>query len=295
MTKTDNPFWLYMAPAIFTFLWAAGYGVAKLGLQFAEPMTLLSLRFAFAVLLLLPFYMVIRPKLPHRPMDWLHIVVVGTLVQAVYFGGCWWAFSVGVSAGVLAIFMSLQPILVAVLAPSFAHERVGWRRWTGLLVGLAGVLVVIVARSDLEPPTAVGMGLSAMALLGITTGVLYEKRFGVSHHPVLTNLVQYAVGLAAVLPIALLFETTRISWTVELVAALGYLVIDNSILAISLLLAMIRVGEVARVSSLLFLVPPLAALIGWILLGEEMPPLAWAGMVLAAIGVLTATRRDKAG
>lgn len=291
MEKTDNPFWLYIAPAIFTLLWAAGYGVSKLGLQFAEPMTLLSLRYAFAVLLLLPFFLIMRPKLPSRRKDWLHIVVVGILVQAVYFGGCWWAFSVGVSAGVLAIFMSLQPILVAVLAPSITNERVGWHRWMGLFAGLLGVLVVIVARSDLEPPTVVGIGLSALALFAMTAGVLYEKRFGVSHHPVVTNIVQYVVGFVLVLPVALSFETMAVNWTVELVAALGYLVIGNSIIAISLLLAMIRVGEVARVSSLLFLVPPLAALFGWILLGEEMPPVAWAGMALAAIGVTIATRK----
>ncbi len=290
MNDVNKPTWLRIAPVAFTLLWAGGYGIAKIGLQYAEPMTLLSMRFSAVVILLIPFYLFFKPALPKRLIDWLHLVVVGVLVQAVYFGFCWWAFKTGVSAGVLAIFMSLQPILIAILAPRLARERVSWFRWLGLLLGLAGVLIVIIARSDIEPPTLVGFGFSILGLLGITSGVLYEKRFGGSYHPIVTNMVQYAAGFTVVLPIAFTFETMQVQWSGELFAALGYLVIGNSILAISLLLAMIRAGEVARVSSLMFLVPPLAALFGWFLLGEEMPPIAWAGMAVAAVGVSIAAR-----
>ena len=289
--ENTRPAWLLLAPVAFTLLWAGGYSVAKLGLLYAEPMTLLSMRFAAVVILLFPLYLIIRPALPKRPADWMHLAVVGLLVQAVYFGFCWWAFKTGVSAGVLAIFMSLQPILVAILAPYLARERVSWKRWLGLILGLAGVAIVIIARSDIRPPTWAGVGFSILGLLGITSGVLYEKRFGISYHPIVANMVQYCAGFLAVIPIAFLTETMEVQWTGELIAALSYLVIGNSILAISLLLAMIRAGEVARVSSLMFLVPPLAALFGWLLLGEEMPPVAWAGMAVAAIGVSIAIRR----
>ncbi|RED48034.1 DMT family transporter [Aestuariispira insulae] len=291
MESPSKPIWLILAPVAFTLLWAGGYAVAKVGLQYAEPMTLLSMRFGAVLILLLPLYLILRPALPKRPKDWLHLAVVGVLMQAVYFGFCWWAFKTGVSAGVLAIFMSLQPILVAVLAPWLARERVSWKRWLGLLLGLGGVLIVILARSTITPPTLAGIVFSLLGLLGITSGVLYEKRFGISYHPVVSNLVQYGAGLFAVLPIAYFTETMAVKWTGELMAALAYLVIGNSILAISLLLAMIRSGEVARVSSLMFLVPPLAALFGWWLLGEAMPPAAWAGMALAALGVSIAITR----
>jgi drug/metabolite transporter (DMT)-like permease len=262
MSNTDKPKWLYIAPVLFTLLWAGGYGVAKLGLQHAEPMTLLSMRYGLVVILLIPFYLTLKPPLPKRSIDWLHIVIVGVLVQAVYFGFCWWAFATGVSAGVLAIFMSLQPILVAILAPTLANEKIGRMNWLGLL-------------------------------LGITSGVLYEKRFGVSYHPVVSNIVQYIAGFAVVFPIALMFETMEVDWTPSLFMALAYLVIGNSILAMSLLLAMIRAGEVSKVSSLMYLVPPLAAFFGWLLLDEYMPPLAWIGMVIAGIGVSVATRNPK--
>lgn len=295
MSNTDKPKWLYIAPVLFTLLWAGGYGVAKLGLQHAEPMTLLSMRYGLVVILLIPFYLILKPPLPKRSIDWLHLVIVGVLVQAVYFGFCWWAFATGVSAGVLAIFMSLQPVLVAILAPTLANEKVGRMNWLGLLLGLAGVLFVIVARSEIQSPTVLGISFAFFGLLGITSGVLYEKRFGVSYHPVVSNVVQYIAGFAVVFPIALMFETMKVDWTPSLFMALGYLVIGNSILAMSLLLAMIRAGEVSKVSSLMYLVPPLAAFFGWLLLDEYMPPMAWIGMVIAGIGVTVATRNPKLG
>lgn len=128
------------------------------------------------------------------------------------------------------------------------------------------------------------------ALAGMTSGTLYEKRFGVGGHPVTTNLLQYAVGLAAILPLALALEEQRIDWTGELLLSLGYLVIGNSLVSITLLLAMIRRGEASQVSALFFLVPPLAALIAWPMLGDVVPPVAWAGMAVAAVGVVVATR-----
>ncbi len=253
-------------------------------------MTLLVWRYFLVIVLLIPFYLFLRPPLPNRAIDWMHVAIVGILVQAVYFGMCWFAFSKGVSAGVMAILMSLQPILVAILAPRLANEHVSWLRWTGLILGLTGVIIVIAGRSSIEPPTLVGIGFSLGGLFGITTGVLYEKRFGVDYHPVVSNLIQFTAGLGVVFPVAYSFETMQVQWQAELIGALAYLVIGNSILAMSLLLAMIRLGEVSRVSALMFLVPPFAAIFGWLLLNEEMPPIAWLGMVIAAAGVILATR-----
>lgn len=124
----------------------------------------------------------------------------------------------------------------------------------------------------------------------MTLATLYEKRFGVTSHPVAANLIQYAVGAAFALPLALFVEGFRADWTPELWVTLAYLVIGNSLISITLLLAMIRAGEVARVSALFYLVPPLSALFAWPLLGEAMPPLAWAGMALAGVGVMLARR-----
>ena len=152
-------------------------------------------------------------------------------------------------------------------------------------------VVVILSRGEIEAANLSGLVLTCLALLGMTAGTLYEKRFGVSHHPVASNLIQYAVGAGFTLPLALMTETIAIRWDAEFIAVLAYLVVGNSLLAMSLLLAMIRVGEVSRVSALFYLVPAMAALFAVPLLGETMPPMAWAGMALAGLGVAMASRR----
>lgn len=275
---------------IFLCLWSGGYATAKLGLQYAEPLTFLAIRFVSVVVIMLVLYLILRPPLPKTRAEWWHLAIVGFLLQSVYFGFSYLGFSAGVAAGTLALIMSLQPVLVALIAPSWNSEQVSWQRAVGLLLGLLGVGIVIVSRTEIEPPTLLGFGCAVVALCGITLGSLWEKRYGVSQHPVVANLVGYTVGLFGILPFVFLLETRTVVWTAELFAALAYLVIGNSVIAVGLLLAMIRAGEVSRVSALLYLVPPIAALIAWLLLGEVMPLLAWPGMALAAAGVYMATR-----
>lgn len=286
-----RPLWLAAAPVIFLTLWSAGFAVAKLGVEHAPPLTLLALRYGLAVAVLLPVALVLRPPLPSARAA-ADVAIVGFLIQVVYFGLCYLAFRAGVSAGGVAIVVCLQPILVALAAPRFVGETVGPRVWAGLALGLAGAALVILGRSAVAAENLWGVALTVGALFGITGGTLWEKRHGRGHHPVVANLIQYAVGAVCTLPMALLLEdVTAIRWDGTFVAVLAYLVLGNSLLAISLLMAMIRAGEVARVSALFYLVPALSALIAWPMLGEAMPPVAWAGMALAGLGVTLANRR----
>lgn len=286
-----RPLWLITAPFVFLILWSAGFAVAKLGLQHAAPLTLLALRYVLVLALLIPVALVLRPPMPRSPRAVADIAIVGFLIQVVYFGLCYVAFKSGGSAGGVAIIVCLQPILVALAAPRLLGEVVGRRGWLGLALGLSGAALVIGARSEVGVSGLFGLLCTFAALLGMTGGTLWEKRFGVTHHPVTANLIQYAVGAVCTVPLALLTEDTTITWNGEFVAVLVYLVVGNSLVSMSLLLAMIRAGEVSRVSALFYLVPPLSALIAWPLLGEAMPPLAWAGMALAAFGVALASRR----
>ncbi len=289
--QTQRPLWLIAAPVVFLMLWSGGYPVAKVGLQYTQPMTLLTFRFGVVVVLMLVLFAILRPPVPKTRAEWGHLAFVGFLIQAVYFGLSYFAFASGVAAGTVALFMSLQPVLVALIVPRWAGERVGQSQWLGLVLGLVGAVVVISARSAIEAPSIFGFTCALLGLAGITAGSLWEKRFGLSHHPVTANLVGYVAGLVGVAPLMLLQEEISITWTWEFTAAFGYLVVGNSLIAVGLLLAMIRAGDVARVSALLFLVPPLAALLAWGMLGEVMPPLAWAGMGIAAAGVFLATRK----
>jgi drug/metabolite transporter (DMT)-like permease len=290
--SVGRPLWLVLAPAIFLVLWSGGFSIAKLGIRHAEPLTFLALRYVVVLIILAPLAIALKPQWPRKPMQWFHIATVGVLIQAVYFGLCYLAFYAKASSGTVAIIVCLQPILVGLAAPYFAGERVSAVRWLGLILGLGGAAIVIFAQSAIKAETTFGILCSFGALLGMTSGTLWEKRFGTSHHPIGSNMIQYAAGLIGTLPLTFATESFRVDWTApEFLVALAYLVIGNSLISMTLLLAMIRAGEVSRVSSLFYLVPPVATLMAWPILGETMSPYAWLGMAVAAAGVAIASRK----
>ncbi len=290
---SKRPLWLICAPVIFLFLWSAGFAIAKLGLQHAEPFTILALRYVCVLALLVPLALILRPPMPKTWRAVADVGLVGFLIQVVYFGFCYTAFKSGMSAGSVAIIVCLQPILVALVAPYLVGESISLRGWIGLALGLFGAATVIFSQQKIGGESLFGIGCTVVALLGITSGTLWEKRFGVSHHPISANLIQYAVGAAFAVPAAWVSEGMAIDWTPAFVGVMIYLVVGNSLLAMSLLLAMIRLGEVSRVSSLFYLVPPLSAVCAWPLLGEAMQPLAWFGMAFAAVGVALVSRKPR--
>ena len=291
--SSPRPLWLITAPVVFLLLWSGGFAVAKIGLEHAGPMTILALRYLILVAVLLPLALILKVPMPATWRGWADVAIVGFLIQVVYFVACYVAFKSGVSAGGVAIVVCLQPILVALIAPRMVGERVSLWGWIGLALGLAGAAIVISARGAIAAENTFGLICALIGLLGITAGTLWEKRFGKSHHPVAANLIQYAVGAIVTLPLAYASEGMVIRWNGEFVAVMAYLVIGNSIIALGLLLAMIRAGEVSRVSALFYLVPPLSALIAWPMLGERLAPLAWAGMAIAALGVALVSRKAK--
>ncbi|KFF48549.1 multidrug DMT transporter permease [Gammaproteobacteria bacterium MFB021] len=287
---TPGALWTRGAPLLFLLLWSLGFPVSKIGIEAVDPLLFLALRFVLVLLVLLPAALWLRPPLPPRGREWGHQIVVGALIQTFYFGFCYTGFSLGASAATVALIISLQPIVVALLAPRLLEERVDARRWLGLGLGLAGAALVIVAREAQGGDSAAGLVCAVGALLGISAATLYEKRFGSPLHPVTANAIQYATGLVTTLPLVLLFGQYRLVWSVEMVASLGYLVVGNSLIALTLLLAMIRRGAATKVSALFYLIPPTAALLAWLLIDEPMPMLGWVGMAVATLGVILAGR-----
>lgn len=288
---STTPLWLRIAPVIFLLLWSSGFVFLKLGLQYADPLTFLALRYACVVALLIGPCLWMRPALPSGIAPWLHLAMVGLLIQAGYFAFTYLSLKFGMSAGAVALVTSQQPILIGLLAPALAGERVDRTRWAGLALGVAGATMVITAKSSIDLSSPLALAFAVFALLAMTAGTLWEKRFGVSVHPVLANTVQYAVGLMVTAPLAFLLEPMRVQWTAGLFGSLAYLVIGNSLVAITLLLAMIRHGEASRVSALFFLVPPVTAVIAFAVLGEAIPAMAWPGMAIAAAGLFLVMRR----
>jgi drug/metabolite transporter (DMT)-like permease len=285
-TTPRIPVWLPLAPWAFVVLWSGGYVPVKVGLAYVEPLFFLVLRYAAVLALLIPAYLIVRPPLPQSGRAWAHLAIVGALIQGVYFALANLAIGLGASAAGLGIVLALQPILVALIAPHVtANEIVSGRTWIGLLLGLAGAVIVIIAKADVGDATVAGIATACAALLFITTGTVWEKRFGTSQHPIVTSIVQCGVAGMLALAVAWPLETFRVEWAWPFIASLAYLVIANSIISMTLLLAMVRYGQATRASALLFLVPPASAGFAWLLLGEPYPPLAFAGMALAGLGV----------
>ncbi len=149
--NNSKPWWLIAAPVLFLLLWSGGYVVAKVGLAYAPPLTLLALRFTCVIGLMAILFALFRPELPKTAKDWGHVAMVGFLMQSLYFGMTYIAFINGIAAGTAALIMSVQPILVAIVAPSWTGEQVSRKQWGGLTFALAGTAVVIFTRSEIGP------------------------------------------------------------------------------------------------------------------------------------------------
>ncbi len=292
MRDNRAPAWLKVGPALFVLLWSLGFVFLKLGLAYADPFTFLALRYACVVLMLLAPFFWLRAPLPRGWPAWRYLIVVGLLLQAGYFSFAYLSIKLGMSAGTLALITSQQPILVGLLAPLMAGETVGRVRWYGLVLGVAGASIVIMSNSSTGSGTQGAMACALFALLTLAGSTLWEKRYGVDTHPVTANLVQYGVGLLVTAPLAFWLEPMQITWAPGLLLALAYLVLGNSIVAISLLLAMIRHGEASRVSALFFVVPPATALLAFAVLGETLAWAAWPGIALAVAGIYLVMRRS---
>ena len=277
-------------PSLFVLLWSTGFIGARLGLPHAGPLTFLSLRYGLAAALLVVIALAMQAPWPRRPADIAHYAVAGLLVHGVYLGGVFVGISLGVEAGLSALIVSLQPLLVAAVAGLLLGERVSTRQWLGLTLGLAGVALILFHKLGRGLGDALGALACVAALLGMTAGTLYQKRFGTGMDLRTGTAIQFAAAGLATAPLALLVEGWRVAWSGEFVFALLWLVLVLSLGAVSLLYVLIRRGAAAEVSSLFFLVPPCTALIAWPLFGERLGPAALVGMALTLAGVILATR-----
>lgn len=278
------------APLLFVLLWSTGFIGAKLGLPYAEPLTFLAVRFACVVAIMLPLALMARASWPKTANDTLHIAIAGTLIHGGYLGGVFSAIHQGMSAGVVALIVGMQPLLTAAAAGRMLGERVSGQQWTGLTLGLAGVALVVWQKMSLQGLTAGSLLLAFIALFSITFGTLYQKRHCPSFDARSGWVIQFAAAFALLLPLALVTETMRIEWTGEFLFALGWLVLILSVGAVSLLFRLIARGAAVRVSSLFYLTPAVTALMAYLIFDEKLSLLALAGMATAIAGFALVNR-----
>jgi drug/metabolite transporter (DMT)-like permease len=277
------------APVVFVLLWSTGFIGARYGLPYIEPMTFLGVRMLSVVAIMLVIAFVSGARWPDA-RETGHSLVVGSLVHFLYLGGVFVAISQGVPAGISALLPGLQPILTSTIASRFMGETVTRRQWLGLVLGLAGVVLVLHDRSIVIAGTRLGWAASVVSLLGITLGTLYQKRFCGRIDWRTGNTVQYAGAGALFWLAAFVFETRVIHWTGELVFAVAWLVLVLSIAGVALMYWLIRRSAATGFASLFYMVPAVTALMAYVLFGEKLDHISIVGMVICAVGVVLAIR-----
>jgi len=280
----------WIAP-IFVIIWSTGFIVARYGMPHSEPMTFLTMRFAGVLVFMVPIVLIWRAPWPNRSQI-IHIAIAGLLLQAGYLGGVWAAVKEGMSAGLSALIVGLQPVLTAWLAAWLA-ERVSPKQWLGLFLGLVGVGLVVWAKLSLIGLSVASLIYIVFALLSITAGTIYQKKYCAQFDLRTGSVTQFAASTLACMPLMFLFETRQIEWVPELISALLWSILALSIGAISLLFVMIRNGEATRVTSLMYLTPPTTALMAWVLFGEPITWMIVLGIAITMMAVLLVNRTQQ--
>ena len=275
----------------FVALWSTGFVGAKYGLPWSGPFDFLAIRFAIVAALMVGLAVIVRAPWPRAPRSWAHIAVAGLLLHGVYLGGVFAGIDAGVPAGATALIVGTQPVLTAFAVGPLLGERIDRRQWVGLALGFAGLVLVVGERLALPAgEDLAALACPLVALLGITAGTLYQKRFCPDLDLRSGTAIQYVATLAVLTPVAWLADPEPVRWTAEFVLALTWLSVVLSLGAISLLFFLIRRGKASRVASLFYLVPPTAAAYAWLLFGETLGPAALAGMGVIVAGVALVNR-----
>jgi drug/metabolite transporter (DMT)-like permease len=279
-------FLLRAMPLVFVLIWSTGFIVARYGMPFAPPMKFLATRYVLSIACFVLWVLLARVQWPVGRAQWFHLSITGCLMHAGYLGGVWAAVKAGMGPGLAALIVGLQPVLTA-LWSSYTGLAVTRQQWMGLILGFTGLALVVsrqfgdgadLARINLS------LALACGALLSITTGTLYQKRFVATCDVRSASLVQLLAAFAVTFPLACL-ESEDMVWTAQLTGAMAWSVLALTLGGSSLLYMLLQRGAATSVTSLLYMVPPCTALMAWVLFAEPVTLTTVAGTALTALGV----------
>jgi drug/metabolite transporter (DMT)-like permease len=269
----------------FVAVWGSGFIASKIGLQHAPPFTFLTLRFAFGIACLVPIVLLVRPRWPASLVEFRHVVAAGLLMHAVHLGGSHYAQYLGMSAGITAVLLSVQPLLTAFIAARWMGERLISRQWLGIAFGFVGVALVVWHKVDVREATLGSLIGVTVSLAGVTIGTLYQRAFCPAVDLRAAALIQFAANLAVLAPLAWLFEDAPVRWSWSLAAAIVFLVICASILGVNALHTLMRRGQAARVASLIYLTPVFAVVLEAAMFDIVPTGLSVVGIAVTLLGV----------
>jgi len=285
-----------LAPGLFVFLWSTGFIGVKYGIPYAPPFYFIAIRMAIAACLLFIAISFLRKSQPiTRAIIWPS-TLIGLTLHGAYLGGCFFAVSRGMPAGVAALIVSLQPVLVSLFAAKYLNEPLKARAVLGLTLGLVGLFVVVSPRINMTGANAISLvavAASVIGLLGGTSGTILQKKYGGAIPTLAGTSIQYAATALVLLVLALLFEEPNITWSAEFIGAMTWLVLALSFGAILLLFFLLSQGSAASVSSLYYLVPAVTAIIAYFLFDEHISTLSLIGTAITVVGVWLVVSKQK--
>jgi drug/metabolite transporter (DMT)-like permease len=280
-----------LAAPLFVFIWSTGFIIARFGMPYMEPATFLFLRFTGVLIVMGLIILFWKPVWPTRSQT-VHIAIAGALLQFGYVMGVWSAVRLGMTAGLVAIIVGLQPIITAWSA-SWVSERVSYRQWLGLLLGIGGVGLVVMEKTTFLDIPLTAYVFAIAALFAITFGTLYQKKYCPNFDLRAGSMIQFSISTVLCLMVALAFEKREIVWDAPVIGALLWGILPTSIGAISLLFILIRKGAATKVTSLLYLTPPTTALLAWILFDEPLTLMMLGGLLLTMTAVILVNYEEK--
>ena len=279
------------APWVFVVIWSSGFVVAKYAFRSSDVIFFLSVRLLIAAGILALVTKALGQSLKLTRSDLLASLAIGIALHALYLGGVWEAIAQGSPSGIASVITSLQPVLVSLIAVRLLGEKLTRNQVVGLFLGLVGVILVLApAFSRTGEMTVIALALLIAALSGSTSATLMQKKLGHSIPLLAGTTYQFLIAGVVLGIYSVASGKTSIDWNLESSLAMAWAVVVTSLIAILLLLWMLTRGSAARVSSLLYLVPPMTAIQAFILFGEKLNPQAIIGIAMTALGVALVQR-----
>ena len=247
------------------------------------------MRYLVGLACLVPLLLWLRPPWPASQRELAHVVVAGLLMHGIQLSGSHYAQYLGLSAGIVAIILSVQPLLTAVVARRWMHERLAPRQWTGVAIGLAGVVLIVWHKIDVREMTLGALVAVTVSLAGVTAGTLYQRVFCPTVDLYSAAWIQFAASLLLLAPLAFAFEGAKVEWSWALAGSIAFLVILASIFAVNALHTLMRRGQATKVTSILYLTPIFAVVLEYLMFDVVPSALTLAGIAVTCLGVSLVT------
>ena len=276
-------------PLCFVILWSSAFITSKIIITDSSPFAALSLRFALVTFGFAIYCLFLNYKFTCSFKNLFEALSTGILFHGLYLGGVFFALSKGLTAGVAALIVSLQPILTSILAGPFLGEIISWRQWVGIFLGFSGTILVL--GFDFTSTISVIPILSViLALSAATIGTLWQKKLSGKLPLAINNTYQALGAFIFLTSIMFIFEDVFINFSYNFILAMTWQILIVSFGAFTILMYLIKIGSASSTSSLFFLVPPFSAIMAWYILHENLFFIDIIGFLIATIGVYISTR-----